>query len=298
MSEPEEGPRQPPPPREPEPYGSIVERFRGTEWDPARDRPAPPPPPPAQIGRTLVVVGVMALIVAGALGAFGALSQRPAATEPSRFIATPQPTPGPDDLLLAAFWTTVETPGLSFHVESTGSATAGSEKGSLSTSLDVRSEDFTGTFSTKVKGDPYSGRWFVVRSAGVVYLSRDGKTGWRSGTANQIELRMSPFLGLVDHRQLRYGSAITEGASTLYRLVSTDLYRPGVGRVLPIVQVAMPTAAFSLEVIVTAAGMPVRATLTAHAPADPATGAPALDVRATYAFTRFGEIAPISPPKL
>jgi hypothetical protein len=285
----------PPPPRGTEPYGSIVERFRGTEWDTDRGGL---PPPPNPMSRILITIGVVAFIVAGTLVVFGVLGRPPTTAEPSRFIATPQPTPGQGDLVMGAFWQTIEQSDLGYHVDSTASATAGTQKGSLSTGLDVHGDDFSGTLDIKLKGDPLSGRWLIVRSAGIAYLRQEGSTTWASGTANQIELRMAPFLSLVDHRQLRYAGVISEGASTLYRLVSTDLYRPSVSRILPILQPAVPKETFSLELIVTATGRPVRATLTAHADADPAIGAPALDLSATYTFTRLGEVGPISAPKL
>ena len=95
------GPGGEPPNRGSEPYGSIIERFRGTQWDAAPD--LPPPPPRSTASPLMIGVAVVALVAVAAFMLIAVLG-RPQAEAPSqsRFIATPQPTPGPDDLLLAA----------------------------------------------------------------------------------------------------------------------------------------------------------------------------------------------------
>jgi hypothetical protein len=59
-----------------------------------------------------------------------------------------------------------------------------------------------------------------------------------------------------------------------------------------------PNATVSLELLVTADGVPVQASFTCHATLDLENLQPALDGTVTYRFSSVGAVAPIPTPKL
>ncbi|MBI3750897.1 MAG: hypothetical protein HY263_04475 [Chloroflexi bacterium] len=287
-----------PPKREHVAYGSIIDRFRGTQWDTSPD--LPPPPPRNAVSPMAIGLGVVALVAVAAFGLI-ALLGRPeaAAPSPSRFIATPQPTPGPDDLLLTAFWRQVDGPTFNYHLELKATVTEATFKVNETASLDVYADDFTGPALISLTGAAKPTQVVLLNSGGVLYLKPKGASHWENAlTSSQLEFNMRPFLNLEDQRQLIVSGTVIRGGVTYQRLVSTPVYRAPMARVMPIGIGSLPPGTTSLVLLVTDAGVPVEATIIAHVPADPANGTPAIDGTATYTFSKVGEINPILPPKL
>jgi hypothetical protein len=284
--------------REAEPYGSIIKRYRGTKWDANPEVPGGAPRSP--FSGLMVGIGALTLVVIAAF-TFVAVLGRPTPSAPveSRFIATPQPTPGPDDVLLDAFWTQVNGATFGYHVAITAAVTEGANRINESVALDVFADDFSGTGVVALKALAKPVRVALLSSGGVLYLKLAGEQQWSNAlSATELELRMRPFLTLEDPRQLIVsGTAVRDGV-TYHRLVSTPLYRPPANRVLPLSIGSLPTGQVGLVLLVTDAGTPVEATITVHVAADPASGSPAVDGTATYTYTKVGEIKPIPSPKL
>jgi hypothetical protein len=283
-------------PRATEPYGSIVERFRGTEWD---TRPSPEPPR-SPLSGILVVVGAVALLVIGVFVVVAVLSRPPTAVvTPSRFIATPQPTPGPADLLLSAFWSEINGPDFGYHLEIKASVRQAADRLDETVSLDAHADDFSGSGVIVIKGYLKPVQVVFLRSGGVMYLKLDGDKTWNEAlSASELELSMRPLLNLEDERQLIVSGTASRSGVTLERLVSTPLYRPPVTRLIPLGIGSVPPGPVQLELLVNDAGIPVEATLTVHIPADPANGTPAVDGTATYTFTNVDQVGPIATPHL
>jgi hypothetical protein len=288
-------PREPSPPRGSEPYGSIIERFRGTEW---ASGPEPTPPARSPLSHVLVLVGVVVLLVAGT--AVIVLLPPPAASPvPSRIVYTPPPTPGPGDLVEAAFWSYVRQPSLNYHEAIDVALTVDAYQLTESLSLDVFADDISGTVDFEVKGKVKPIHLILLRTGGAMYARLRSSDPWiDANTLGQPAIRPRPFLSLEDARQLRYAGTVEREEGALHRLVSTDLYRPPVTRVFPTAYVTAPTSQITLELLVTATGEPVEARLTLHIPADPANAVSAVDGTATYEFAKQGEVQPIPPPKL
>lgn len=286
------------PKRNAQPYGSIIERFRGTRWDPSRD--LPPPPSRDPVSPLMLMVAVVALVVVGVFTLAAVLGRPQAeAPTPSRFIATPQPTPGPDDLLLAAFWREVNGPTFGYQLDMSASLTQGTDVITEHVALDVSVDDFRGTADLEAKGIIQPAHLILLRHAGVLYLRSRPSDPWQNAiTAGQIELHARPFLGLDDQRQLIVSGTATRAGVTYQRLVSTELYRAQLKQLLPIALGSLPPGGTTLEVLVTDDGKPVEATITVRVPANPANGQLPIEGKATYVFTKVDAIDPIPAPSL
>jgi hypothetical protein len=249
----------------------------------------------------LVVVGAVILVAAGTVVLALAPWRGPAATPfPSRVILTPPPTPGPGDLIEIAFWEYVANPALGYHEDITAVQIRGSPHPVTEhLSLDVYGEDFSGTADVKAKGLVKLTHFVLLRSGGRLYAKFRGDKHWQDAViANEFSgLRKQPFLSLGDPRQLVYDEAVIRDGETVHRLVSTELYRPALTRLIPFGIVSEPSAQISLELLVTAEGMPIEARFTAHVPADPAMDTKASDFTTVYRFSQQGEVEPIPSPR-
>jgi hypothetical protein len=275
-----------------EPAGSIIERFRGTEWE----TPATPPPAPPTRGRSPIVLIVAVLVLgAGLVGALALLSGLgPGGTgDPGRPIRDPNITPRvPDSIrVLEAFWAVARDPELSYHLEGTGSSHAEGFDASFEVSLDVVGDDFTGTVNS-IGG---AGLADYVRFDGVVYVRPEGEE-WGGLRTSDAIFRQVPFLGLAGRRELVYDARIVEGGVTHHRLVTTEFYAPSVERMLDVSVLPFRPDTRGLELIVTDDGVPVRATFTCTLEGSLIDGIPRFEGTAEYAFSKFGEPVVIQTP--
>lgn len=284
-------PRRPP---TAEGHDSIIERYRGTEFD-THSAPVVLPPSGRSFSRksqTVVILGLALLLAAAGGGAVVLL--QPGSTPLS---TGPSPWPGPTEVdapVLAAFWKLVEPPTLSYHLESAGSMTFERQTDTFTLSLDIAGDDFTGRLN-EIGG---AGRVTFVRHTGVLYLQVVGQKQWITLETSDRARRESPFMGLDDHRELVSAGPFIEGGKRLYRLISTPLYRPSVERMLDLYlfQFPFPAVVPNLELIVTDAGVPVRATFTVTVAADVANDVPAFKGTSTFTFSKFGQVVKITAP--
>jgi hypothetical protein len=274
-----------------EPPGSIIERFRGTEWE----SPAPTPAPPPRRGHGLIVLLVAILAIGGLIvGVVTFLPGLPGNDAPGSVTRNPDITPRvPDSIrVLEAFWSTVRDPDLTYHLEGTGEFRSDEFSTSFELSLDVDGDDFTGTVNT-VGG---SGLAEIIRLDGVVYARPDGQD-WISRRTSDAGLRQDPFMGLDGRRELVYDERIVEGGVTLHRLITTEFYAPSVARMLDLAafRVSQPMTR-TLDLVVTDDGTPLRAIFTLFVEGSAVDGLEPIEGRADYAFTDVGLPVVVATP--
>jgi hypothetical protein len=256
-----------------EPPGSIIERFRGTEWE---SPPAAPPPPPPRRGGSVVVVVVAMLAIGVLVGGI---------------IVIPGPRVPDSIRVLEAFWKLARDPDLSYHLEGSGSSHADGFDASFELTLDVIGDDFTGTVNS-IGG---SGLAEYIRFDGVIYVRPEGGewAGLRTGDAI---FRQVPFMGIGGRRELAYSDRLVEDGMILHRLDSTEFYKPSVERMLDVSLLPLRPDVRSIELIVTDEGVPVRATFTAVLEPSLIDGIPRFEGSADYLFSDFGQAVVIQTP--
>ncbi|HEX9549781.1 MAG TPA: hypothetical protein VF971_01665 [Candidatus Limnocylindrales bacterium] len=273
-----------------EPPGSIIERFRGTEWE---SPPAAPPPPPPRRGGSVVVVVVAMLAIGVLVGGIIVIPGLLGAPAPTHVFANPDVTPRvPDSIrVLEAFWKLARDPDLSYHLEGSGSSHADGFDASFELTLDVIGDDFTGTVNT-IGG---SGLAEYIRFDGVIYVRPEGGewAGLRTGDAI---FRQVPFMGIGGRRELAYSDRLVEDGMILHRLDSTEFYKPSVERMLDVSLLPLRPDVRSIELIVTDEGVPVRATFTAVLEPSLIDGIPRFEGSADYLFSDFGQAVVIQTP--
>jgi len=274
-----------------EPPGSIIERFRGTEWE--SPPPAPMAPPPRR-GGGLAVLLVAIVAIGGLIVGVVAVLPRFQGGEPTGpALRDPDITPRvPDSIrVLEAFWAVVRDPELTYHLEGIGSSHSEDFDSSFELSLDIAGDDFTGTVNT-IGG---SGFAEIIRLDHVVYIRQPGED-WILGRTNDAALRQDPFMGLTGRRELVYDERLIEDGLVLHRLVTTEWYAPSVERMLDLGAFRFPTKVRSLELFVTDDGVPVRATFTCIVEGSLVDGIPHFEGTAEYTFSGVGEAVVIQTP--
>jgi hypothetical protein len=274
-----------------EPPGSIIERFRGTQWE-----SPPPAPPPAPRGRggALIVLLVAILAIGGLfVGVVVILPGLLGSPGPTHVVANPDITPRvPDSIrVLDAFWALARDPNLSYHLEGSGSSQAEGFDASFELTLDIIGDDFTGTVNS-IGG---SGLAEYIRFDGVVYARPEGEE-WLALRTSDAIFRQVPFMGLAGRRELAYDASLVEDGETLHRLVSSDFYAPSVERMLDVSLFELKPDTRALELIVTDDGVPVRATFTCIVNGSLVDGIPRFEGTAEYEFSAFGQSVVIQTP--
>ncbi len=281
---------------QPPPYGSIIERYRGTQWQ----SPEPLRPPLRPHREPPIVLIAVLLLVVGGLGAAVWLAQSRPPSGPDILPPGPQVTARvPDSIrILDRFWSVVRAPDFSYHLEATTeamSAPSGSAVPSIdrtfTLSLDVAGDDFQGTSG----GGESGGVSDIVRVDGVVYVRPPGGD-WIFVRTRFEPLRQVPFAGLEGRRELAYDAALTEGGQVRHRLVTTDFYAPSVARMLAIADFPLHPDSVRLEVIVDDNGVPLRATFTCVVKESLVDAIPPFQGSATYVYTNVGEHVDVVAP--
>ena len=257
-------------------------------------------------GTRLVEVGLIVLIAVTAVGGVWLLAQpKPPSTalvvSPSPGVGLPAvPSAGTTASPAAnvparvrvvdAFWKLVEAPGPRYHLSGAGRSTAPGFRPSFTLELDVARDDYAGRINT-IGG---SGRARLIRKSGVVYAKVDGST-WHRRRTDSAVLRQFPFMGLDGRNDLEYRASFRERGRILHRLVTTRYYNPSVERMLDLSAFRAVPSLVRLELVVTDAGRPVRATFRCEAFVGP-NGKPAFVGKATYRFTEWGRHFTIRRP--
>ena len=277
---------------EPKPYGSIVERFRGTLWE----TPKPPPPRPPRGGRVALVALIAVAVILVVVGSGIALLSQPG-TRPGPSQAAVRGQPGvtarvPDSIrVLESYWSFVRTKNLAYHMEATASSNAESFNRSVVMSLDIVGDNYVGT----IDSIGAVGRAMVVRLDGVMYIRLPGKD-WIVSRLTSPDIQMTPFAGMEGKQELAYDHRIDDGPTVEHLLVTTAKYAPNANRMLGISGLTLLPTTVRLDLIVSDAGVPISATFTFVIERSIADGTPGFVGSAVYGFTRFGEAADIQAP--
>lgn len=263
--------------------------------------PPPPPPPPSESidGRFIALIGI-GLLVAALVAAY---VLRGGSTTPGVTIASVEPTPtasvgpprtpDPDDLALQRFWVLVADPKLSYHLETRGGGTIGSEAYTFSESLDVAGDDWGGT--ERAHGLAMAGTVSIVTLDTVVWIKFPD--GWHKNIEHDPYFRSRPFLDLDSQRDLIVSGTVVRAGRTLYDLKSTTNYQPYPGRLIGFASMGIPVDTLELDILVTEEGVPVEATVHILAGGLGSNGKPQVDAKATRTFSKVGATFTIKAPK-
>ena len=263
--------------------------------------PPPPPPPPSESmdGRFLALIGV-GLLVAALVAAYvlrGGSSTpgvTTASVEPTPTASVGPPrTPDPDDLALQRFWTLIADPKLSYHLETRGGGTAGSEAYTFSESLDVAGDDWGG--KEKAHGLGLAGTVSIVTIGTDVWIKYPD--AWHKNIEHDPYFRSRPFLDLDSTRDLVVSGTVLKDGRTLYDLKSTTNYQPYPGRLVGFFSLLLRVDTLELDILVTEEGVPVEATVHILAGGLGTNGKPQLDAKATRTFTKVGDTFTIKAPQ-
>jgi hypothetical protein len=206
----------------------------------------------------------------------------------------PPRTPDPDDLALQRFWTLVKTPTLSYHMETKGGGTLGTEAAwTFSESLDVAGDDWAGR--ERAHGLGVAGVVDIVALGTEVWIKFPD--GWHRNIEHDPYFRSLPFLDLDSERDLIVSGEVVKDGVTLYDLKSTTNYQPYPGRLIGFVSLGLQVDTLELDILVTADGVPVQATVNILAGGLGLTGKPQLVAKATRTFTKVGGTFSIKAPK-
>ena len=261
--------------------------------------PAPVPPPGQGIdGRVFALIGVGFLVAAivGALllrGPSGGSTAAATASPTVRPTFGPTPTPALDQLALQQFWALTQDPTLSYHVETRGAGRAGSEAYSFSESLDVAGDDWKGT--ELAHGFGGIGAAQVVALDTSVWIKFPD--GWHHNIEHDPYFRSRPLLDLDNIRDLMASRTVDRAGVTLYDLKATTDWQPYPGRLIGFFALGMKVDTLELDILVTADGVPVEATVHIQAGGLGTDGKPQLDAHATRVFTKVGASFTIVAPK-
>lgn len=277
---------------------SFTERFGAPPQPPA----APPPPAAPGAGRwffALIGVGLLvAAIVAAVVLRGGATPTPGAATETVAPKVTPSVgpprTPDGDDLAAQRFWELVKAPTFSYHMETKGGGTLGTEAAwTFAESLDVSGDDWAGR--ERAHGLAVAGVTDIVALGSEVWIKFPD--GWHKNIEHDPYFRSRPFLDLDSERDLIVSGEVVKDGVTLYDLKSTTNYQPYPGRLIGFVSLGVQVDTLELDILVTADGVPVQATVHILAGGVGPNGKPQLDAKATRTFSKVGGTFTIKAPK-
>lgn len=275
---------------------SFSERYA-----PPQEPPPPSPPSPGSIdGRFLAIIGVglliAAIVAALVLRSPGSSTVATASPTPAPPSATPAPqaTPEADDLARQRFWTLIEDPKLSYHLETKGGGRLGSEAYSFSESLDVAGDGWKGTELAHGLGSA-SALQIVVLDTLVWVKFPDG---WHRNIEHDPYFRARPLLDLDTERDLVLsGKTVARGGQALYELASTTNYQPYPARLIGFDSMTLHVDTLALSILVTDQGIPVEATVHILAGGLGSDGKPQFDAKATRTFSKVGAAFTITAPK-
>ncbi len=220
----------------------------------------------------------------------------PPTASPSDPAVAPSPTPTPratavpiEQAAVVHFGALIAKKDLAYHMEVSGSSTAGTFRNRFRYSLDVVGGDFRGTLTTRDLAATCDG----VRKAGRIYARCPG-TAWASRDDSGGNWSFWPFMGLADIGNLNPPTLIKANGTTLVHVTSTGTYSTGINRMLNFANAQDTGLPVSLELWITTSGIPVKAVFRLGAIQ---TGQGTMTGKGTYVFTHVGRKVTIRAPK-
>jgi hypothetical protein len=297
-----------------QPGGSFSERYRGTEWGgPAQPALALGPATVASrprastgiaIGAALLalaaVVAIAFAIMQGGSGGAqvpaGALRLPPGSPEP----ATAAPGTVTKAGVVAAFIKRVTTPNLGYHVEFSAAFTAtayqGYEVASMAGAMDIRGQDFSGTWRVNVITGQNA-------ETAMVYLGKNGyirppEEGWNCAAARAPRPQVNAFSAFKTAKDVRYEGIVTRNGQRLHRLRATRPLQinPWVMQDPEWAKATVSSVVY--DMFVNDDGLPILSTFTARirVPDPDGVGKTELKIAADYRFRDIGRPAKITAP--
>jgi hypothetical protein len=195
--------------------------------------------------------------------------------------------------VLQRFWALVGDPKFSYHIETKGGGTVGTEAYTFSESLDVSGDDWGG--SERAHGLGVAGVANIVTLDTEVWIKFPD--GWHKNIEHDPYFRSRPFLDLDSQRDLVFSGEVVKAGRTLYDLKSTTNYQPYPGRLIGFLSMGIRVDLLELDILVTDAGVPVQATVHILAGGLGPDGKPLFDAKATRTFSKVGATFTIKAPK-
>jgi hypothetical protein len=158
--------------------------------------------------------------------------------------------------------------------------------------LGVSEDDFVGTNDARGDGSGFAD---IVRLDGLAY-SRPKGGAWQKQRTDDPIFRQFPFLGVEGSNDLQYVEAFTEGERKLHRIATTKYYQPSVARLLDLPAFRMNPDLLAVEIVVTDAGIPVRATVRVEAGGRTKADKPVFLGTAAYRFTKWAVPVTVKAP--
>ena len=179
-------------------------------------------------------------------------------------------------------------------METKGGGTLGTEAAwTFSESLDVSGDDWAGR--ERAHGLGVAGVIDIVALGTEVWIKFPD--GWHRNIEHDPYFRSLPFLDLDSERDLIVSGEVVKDGVTLYDLKSTTNYQPYPGRLIGFVSLGLQVDTLQLDILVTADGVPVQATVNILAGGLGLNGKPQLVAKATRTFSKVGATFTIKAPK-
>jgi hypothetical protein len=220
----------------------------------------------------------------------------PPTTQPSSPTVAPKPTPSPqataasiEQAAVARFEALIAEKDFAYHMDASGSSSAGTFRNRFRYSLDVVGGDFRGTLTTRDLAATCDG----VRKAGRIYAKCPG-TAWASRDDSGGVWNFWPFMGLAGITNLNPPTLVKVNGTTLVHLTSTSTYSTGINRMLSFANAQDTGLPVTLELWITTSGTPVKAVFRLGAIT---VGEGTLTGKGTYVFTHVGRKVTIRAPK-
>ena len=241
----------------------------------------------------LVVLSALLTIAAGCDAGIVDRPLTPAPTSSASLVQSVVPaaptavSEPPADTTLESLWALISDPDLSYHLSGGGlSKNYGKEYERFSMELDIAGDDYAGPINST-----FSGKATLVRKDGVMYVRQAGHRNWvarRVPTSSLLQF--VPFLDIRQKADLQPDGVQKDGWRTLYRYVSTDRYAPDVAHMMDLSRFSARCDPLRLELLVTDAGVPVRAHFACRVGTNTYSGT------SDYKFTHVGDPFSIKPP--
>lgn len=252
------------------------------------------------------------VIVATAVGGYWALTQPPlspapsaspspsltASTLPSGAVVVPSPSVAATPFVLDstrvvdAFLALIAKPGPTYHVRATGRSVGPGLNVPFTLVLDVSEDDFVGTNDARGDGSGFAN---IVRLDGLAYVRPKGGA-WEKRRTDDPIFRQFPFLGVEGSNDLQYVETFMEGEHKLHRIATTKYYQPSVARLLDLPTFQMNPDLLAVELILSDAGIPLRATVRVEAGGQTSANKPVFLGKASYRFTKWGVAVKVKAP--